>query len=175
MKIREVIVVEGKDDEARIKACVKAQVIITHGYGISERTYAQIEKAYETVGIIIFTDPDTVGKRIRKTLTKRFPLAKHAYLQQDEATSDGDIGVENASCDSICRALSKVHTPCEKKAEYTMKDMLYYGLVGPGSKQRRLALGKALVMDTSNAKITLDRLNHYGIERKEIEEILSEL
>lgn len=175
MKIKEVIIVEGKDDEARIKACVEAQVITTHGYGISERTFAQIEKAYELVGIIIFTDPDTVGKRLRKTLSKRFPLAKHAYIQQDEGRDGKDIGVENASCEVIRRALEKVHTPSENKEEYSMMDLVHYGLVGPGSKARRLALGRALVMDTSSAKITLDRLNHFGIQREKVEEILREL
>lgn len=175
MKIKEVIVVEGKDDETRIKSCLEAKIIITHGYGISEKTLEKIQTAYERVGIIIFTDPDTVGKRIRRGLSQRFPKAKHAYIQQEEGRSHGEIGVEHASCEAILRALSKVHTPDERQEEYGMKDLLHYGLVGPGSKRLRQILGKTLEMDTSTAKVTLSNLNHYGIAREKVEEILREL
>ena len=56
--IREVIVVEGKDDEAAVKRSVDAQVLITHGFGISGKTWKMIEEAYHRCGIIILTDPD---------------------------------------------------------------------------------------------------------------------
>ncbi|MCQ2553838.1 MAG: ribonuclease M5, partial [Clostridia bacterium] len=58
MNIKETIVVEGKDDETAVLAAVDANIIITHGYGIRPQTIELIKKAYETTGIIIFTDPD---------------------------------------------------------------------------------------------------------------------
>ena len=64
--IKEVIVVEGRDDEAAVKKAVDAEIITTHGYGISQKTYRRIEEAYERCGIIIFTDPDFAGENIRK-------------------------------------------------------------------------------------------------------------
>lgn len=57
MRVREIIVVEGRDDTAAIKKSVDAVTIETHGYGITERTWKLIEKAYAEKGIIIFTDP----------------------------------------------------------------------------------------------------------------------
>ena len=62
MRVREIIVVEGRDDTAAIKKSVDAVTIETHGYGITERTWKLIEKAYAEQGIIIFTDPDHADK-----------------------------------------------------------------------------------------------------------------
>ena len=55
-RIKEIVVVEGRDDTAAIKRSVDALTIETHGYGIRQETWDLIAKAYETVGIIVFTD-----------------------------------------------------------------------------------------------------------------------
>ena len=70
-----------------------------------------IETAYKSRGIIVFTDPDTAGEQIRRRILERFPGAKEAFLDQSEAEKDGDIGIENASPESIIRALEKAHAP----------------------------------------------------------------
>lgn len=175
MKIKEVIVVEGKDDAARIKACVEASVIITSGFGINESIYKKIDEAYERVGIIIFTDPDTVGARLRRELLKRYPRAKQAFILKSEGIKDGDIGVENASCQSIIRALEKVRTPASRASHFTMKDICDLGLVGAGSKKNREILGEKLAIETLSAKMTLEKLNHYGITLEEIQEALKDV
>ena len=59
---------------------VDAVTIETHGFGIREETWQLIEKAYQTKGIIVFTDPDTAGEQIRRRIMKRFPEAKEAFL-----------------------------------------------------------------------------------------------
>lgn len=107
--IEEIIVVEGRDDTAAIRRAVDAVTIETHGFGIREETWALIEKAYHTKGIIVFTDPDTAGEQIRRRVLERFPDAKEAFLDQNLALKEGDIGIENASPESIREALGKVH------------------------------------------------------------------
>lgn len=175
MKIKETIVVEGKDDAARISSCLDARIIITRGYGINEAIYREIQEAYERVGIIIFTDPDSVGARLRRELLKRFPRAKEAFIEKDQGLKDGDIGVENASCEVILRALEKVRTPATRHMDYSMGDLLHWGLVGPGSKEKRKNFGRRLGIETLSAKATLDKLNYYGVELGEIEEALEDV
>lgn len=58
MKIREVIVVEGKDDTKRINMAVNADTLETRGSAISDETLEQIEELQEKRGVIVFTDPD---------------------------------------------------------------------------------------------------------------------
>ncbi|MBQ2058500.1 MAG: DUF4093 domain-containing protein [Firmicutes bacterium] len=107
MKIEQIIVAEGRDDEAAILRAVDAAVIVTRGYGISGSTLELIGKAYREKGIIVFTDPDHAGANIRNALTRRFPRALQAYLTRGEAEKSGDIGIENASPEAIRRALER--------------------------------------------------------------------
>lgn len=169
LSIREIIVVEGRDDTAAINRAVDAITIETHGYGISEKTFQKISKAYETKGIIIFTDPDFAGKNIRKRLKNKFPKAKEAFLSQEKATKSGNIGIENAKPDSIVEALKKAK--CTEKGiccEITKEDMVKYHLIGnKEAKKRRELLGDKLGIGYSNGKNLLKKLNGYGITKKE--------
>ena len=175
MRIKETLVVEGKDDAARISSCLEARIIITQGYGLNETILREIEEAYKRVGIIIFTDPDTVGNQLRKKLLERFPKAKEAFILKSQALRQGDIGVENASCQDIIEALKRVRTPGENQENYTMKDLVSWGLVGPGTKKRRRDFGRRLGIETLSAKASLDKLNYYGIALEEIMEALKDV
>ena len=52
IKIREAIVVEGRDDIAAVSKTCDALIIATHGFGITRETWALIEKAYDEKGNI---------------------------------------------------------------------------------------------------------------------------
>ena len=177
--IKEVIVVEGRDDIDAVQKAVNADIIATHGYGISRDTLARIENAYKTRGIIILTDPDHAGQKIRQRLTRQFPNALQAYISKNEALdkAETDIGVENASPQVIARAIEAAgRTLTEPQAQFTEKDMSYYGLAaGTGSRELRDALGRKLGIGYANSKGFLKRLNNYGITRETLEEALSEI
>lgn len=170
-KINEVIVVEGRDDEAAVLRAVDAPVICTHGYGISSQTIENIRNAYQRRGIILFTDPDHAGKSIRNKLTALFPEAKQAYLTQGEAERNGDIGIENASPDAILRALHAAGR--SKRAEEAdlpdADDLFALGLCGlPDSAARRECVGRILGIGTGNAAAFGKKLIRMGISRKEL-------
>lgn len=174
--IKEVIVVEGRDDIDAVQKAVNADIIATHGYGISAATLARIRSAYETRGIIILTDPDHAGVRIRKRLTDLFPEAGQAYIARSEATKKEDIGVENASPEVIRRAIEAAgRTLTEQHTEFDESDMICYGLAGGGdARERRDWLGRKLGIGYGNAKAFLKRLNNYGISREDLESWLSQ-
>lgn len=167
--IREIIIVEGRDDEAALKRAVDARIIVTHGFGISESTFSKIRKAYETRGIIIFTDPDFAGEKIRARLREQFPHAKHAYLSRENAFRGGDIGVENASPENILHALQKSRCVFTKGTSvFSMEDLIENDLVGTkNAGKRRDLLGAALGIGYGNAKTFLSQLNAFGITREE--------
>ena len=175
--IKEIIIVEGRDDEAAVKRAVDAETIATHGFGIKPETFARIEKAYTERGIIIFTDPDFAGEKIRARLSARFPEGKHAFLPRVEALKDGDVGIENAVPESIRAALEKVRPiMADKRCEFMQVDMLDFGLTGiPGASRRRDKLGKKLGIGYGNGKVFLNRLNQYGIERREFLQAIAEI
>lgn len=177
--IKEVIVVEGRDDIDAVQKAVNADIIATHGYGISRATLERIENAYRTRGIIILTDPDHAGSRIRKRLTDLFPQALQAYISRSEALDkmETDIGVENARPEVIARAIEAAgRTITQQHAEFTEKDMDHYGLAaGPGSKDLRDILGRRLGIGYANSKGFLKRLNNYGISRDDLEKALTDI
>lgn len=174
--IQQVIIVEGRDDIDAVQKAVQADVIATHGYGISRETMARIGHAYRTRGIIILTDPDHAGKRIRARLTEHFPNALQAHISRSEAMDRSkDIGVENASPEVIARAIEAAGRSLrEQRTEFSEQDMMDYGLAGGAeSRNRRDFLGRKLGIGYGNAKAFLKRLNHYGITREELETLLS--
>ena len=175
--IQEVIVVEGRDDIDAVGRAGDADIIATHGYGIRQATLDRIRHAYETRGIIILTDPDSAGQRIRRKLTDLFPEALQAYISRNEALSDHDIGVENASPEVIRKALEAAGRTCAPRTEeYDAGDMMKYGLSGgTGSRELRDRLGRKLGIGYGNAAAFLKRLNGYGITRPDLEKALSEI
>lgn len=175
-KIEEIIIVEGRDDTAAIRASVDAVTIETHGYGIRPSTWDVIDKAYESKGIIIFTDPDTAGEQIRRRLAERYPNAAHAFLDKSLAEKDGDIGIENASPEAILDALEKARCSAvasEGGGVFTRADLFGWGLDGtPGASKRRSRVAAQLGIGMCTSKTFLHRLNHFGIRREEIEAAL---
>ena len=105
--IKEVLIVEGRADEARIRASkIDVDMIRTDGFNLHPHTLEQIKHAYERRGVIILTDPDSAGERIRSYLAERFPRAKHAFVPREEAIGNNDLGIEQASGEAIRKALS---------------------------------------------------------------------
>ncbi|QXM06867.1 ribonuclease M5 [Crassaminicella indica] len=175
--IKEVIVVEGRDDMIAVKKAVDAEIIITHGFGITEDVYKRIAFAQKRKGVIIFTDPDHAGEKIRKNISKRIKGCKHAFLPREQATKNGDIGIENASSENIIAALNKVRTESEEKRDvFKQIDLIRNDLIGSHeASRRRDELGKILGVGYANAKQFLNRLNNYGVTREEFEKALKKL
>ncbi|MCR5756462.1 MAG: ribonuclease M5 [Selenomonas sp.] len=175
--IKEVLVVEGKMDVVAIDKAVEADCIITEGFNLKKQALKNIEQAYKKRGIIIMTDPDSAGERIRSYLTKRFPKAKHAFVPVEEATDHDDIGIEQAKPDAIRKALAKVHTmDWEPTNNFRGSDLIVHDLSGANAAaSRRAKLGAKLGLGFANAKTFLKRLNHYGITREEFEQAVAEL
>ena len=70
MKVKEIIVVEGKDDTTAIKRALNADTIETNGSAINQETINKIRLAQKVRGVIIFTDPDYPGERIRNIISR---------------------------------------------------------------------------------------------------------
>lgn len=167
--IKEIIVVEGRDDITAVKKAVDAEVIAVGGFGINKKVIDKIKEAQKRQGVIVFTDPDFAGEKIRKIISKRVPGIKHAYISKIDGTRDGDIGVENACPEIIRKALEQAKCEQKKKTqEFTIEDMLYFKLSGyNNSKDRRDRVGRELGIGYGNANQFLSRLNNYGISKEE--------
>ena len=175
--IKEVIVVEGKQDIAAVKRAVDAECIATEGFNLLPRTIKRIDEANKKRGIILLTDPDSAGERIRKYLAERFPEAKHAFVPREQADANNDIGIEQASPAAIRDALGKVRLhEWQPSNEFSWQDIMNARLSGvPDATLRRSVMGERLGIGYANAKGFLYRLNHYGVTRDEFNDVLKSL
>jgi len=167
--IKEVIVVEGKDDTAAILRAVHADTIETGGSAINREVLERIRLAHERRGVIIFTDPDFAGKKIRKIIAAYVPGCKHAFLAREEATCKDKVGVEYASPEMIRKALERVKTETETLvSEITWSDLLQTGLIHhPDAARRRKAMGQLLGIGYCNGKQFFKRCKTFQISRQE--------
>jgi ribonuclease M5 len=170
MKIKEIIVVEGRDDTVAIQRAVQADTIETNGSAINDEILERIRIAKEKRGVIIFTDPDFPGEKIRKTISERIPGCKHAFLPKEEALEKNGkgVGVEHASIAAIRKALENVYEETiELKEEITFDDLIDAGLIGGAeAKRRREQLGKLLKIGYTNGKQLHKRLQMFQISKE---------
>ncbi len=172
--IKEIIVVEGKDDIAAVKSAIDAEVIATGGFGYNDELVRSLEKIAKTKGIIILTDPDYAGEKIRRDISKNIKNCKHAFLPQGKALKKGDIGIENATKEDIIEAIERARPIIvEKRQEFTKEDLVQLGLNGgPNSKSKREKVGNFLGIGYCNSKQFLNRLNNFGITKEELVEAM---
>lgn len=176
MKIKEIIVVEGKDDTVAIKRAVDADTLETNGSAVNDKIIERIKLAQQKRGVIIFTDPDFPGEKIRKTIAERVPGCKHAFLKKQDATGKNGkgLGVEHASVEAIRQALQDVLQEMEEyEEEITLGDLVDAGLIGgTEAKERREKLGAYLKIGYTNGKQLHKRLKIFQISKEQFKDAL---
>lgn len=180
IRIQEVIVVEGKKDTLRLNQVVIADTIETIGSSVSEDVLMRIELAQEKRGVIIFTDPDFSGEKIRKKVAEVVPQAKHAFISREEGKPNfkGSLGVEHASEDAILHALKNVMTPMigEENNDFPIDCLIKYNLLGGDlAKKRREQLGDMLGIGYTNGKQLKKRLKLFSISLDEFEQVMKQI
>lgn len=176
MKINEFIVVEGRDDTERVKQAVSCETIETNGSAIDDEVLDVIRQAQQTKGVIVLTDPDFPGDKIRTVIRQAIPDVKHAFIDRDKAKNKtgNKVGVEHASLETIREALMHVSTPLSEGEETIDKAVLIeLGLIiGPDARRRRALLGQRLHIGHSNGKQLLKKLNAFGYTEDDVRQAL---
>ena len=179
-KISQVIVVEGRDDTANLKRFFDVETYETRGSAINEADIERIARLHGLHGVIVFTDPDYNGERIRRMIMTVIPTGQHAFLRRDEAapkskTKGRSLGIEHASYEDLKTALSQIteNFSDERAFDITRSDLIRLGfLVGTDSRRRREFLGEELRIGYSNGKQLLKRLELFGVTLAEVEEVM---
>ncbi len=160
LQIRQAIIVEGKYDKIKLSSLVKAVIIPTNGFRIftDGETLELIRYYAETTGILILTDSDRAGFRIRSYLKGAIPKGniRNIYIpdvfgkekRKEKPSAEGKLGVEGMDADVLREAFAKAGVLTEEadRGEAITKTDLYLaGLNGtPGSAERRREFQKKL-------------------------------
>ncbi|GGE53953.1 ribonuclease M5 [Pullulanibacillus camelliae] len=179
MKIKEVIVVEGKSDTLAINRAVDADTIETNGSAVNRRTLEAIRHAQAVRGVIVFTDPDVPGEQIRKKVSQYVPECRHAFLKKKDAFGGKhrSLGIEHATPEAILEALEQVYTVAEEQTEQISRaELLDKGLIGgPHARARREALCEKLNIGYTNGKQLYKRLLMFQISPETFEQAFSDV
>lgn len=178
ISIAEIVVVEGIHDKQAVLQVANADVWVIGGDRIAHRFMEELKRASEARGILVLTDPDGPGERIRRRIEQAIPSCKHAFLAKRLATSKVGVGIEYASPMDILHALKGARLAQNQvdgrgEPQFSRQDLVAAGLVDNAcAAGRRSAMGDALHIGYANAKAFLHKLNALGVSREEWEHAL---
>lgn len=155
IRVKEAIIVEGTYDKIRLSSFIDGIIFVTGGFSFmhNDECTATIRTLAETTGIVVLTDSDSAGFRIRNFIKNKIKsgVVKHAYIPECEGIEkrkripgdEGLLGVEGMTEDVIIKALTEAG--CEIDGEalenrnvITKNDLYFLGLSGgKDSKAKR--------------------------------------
>ena len=119
VKTDRAIIVEGKYDKIRLSSVIDGFIVTTEGFGIFSDKEKQrfIKKLAEEKGLLVLTDSDAAGFRIRTFLKNIVPETQilHAYIpdvygkerRKDAPSREGKLGVEGMDTAALEEALRR--------------------------------------------------------------------
>ena len=167
------VIVEGKYDKIKLSAFLDAVIIETDGFRIfsDKEKRAFIRRLAKTKGIIVMTDSDAAGYRIRnfirniaadgEVINVYIPDVFGKEKRKTEPSKEGKLGVEGMSEKIITEALTRAgvfHTdaPDTQRRTVTVTDLFEDGFTGnDNSRQRKEKLLKSLSLPShiSNSQL----------------------
>ncbi len=187
-KVKECIIVEGMHDKVKLSNFIDGVILVLHGFAIynNEDMQRTIRKLAQEMGIVILTDSDSAGFRIRNFIKQNIDggYVKHAYIPDIKGKErrkrtpgkEGLLGVEGIDEETIIKALfdagceinGEKHTPKQKK-HITKADLMRLGLSGTGDSRKKRAellqkmglpakLSTNMLLDVLNELTTIEEL-----------------
>ena len=188
LKIKEAVIVEGKYDKIKLSSIINAVIIPTNGFNIfKNKETVELVKFYaEHTGIIILTDSDAAGFKIRsyiKSVVKNGRII-NVYIpdvfgkekRKLKPSAEGKLGVEGISKNLIIEAFEKAGVTASAysaKGNITKADLFEYGLTGgKNSSAYRKMILKALGLPCMLSANGMLEVINTMMNKEEFEEII---
>lgn len=169
-RIKEIVIVEGKTDTQLLKELYDVDTIETHGLALNDKTLELIKEASLTRGVIVLTDPDYPGLKIRNQVDQVVDNCKHAFVNKKDAIGKKKLGIAEANKEAVKKAIENVVTFSKHTESITWQEFISLDIIG--DKKRRMKVYDFFHLGYGNAKTLFKRLNMLGITKKMIEEKL---
>lgn len=192
LKLKEVVIVEGKYDKIKLSQILDALIIDVGGFNIfkNKEKVQMIKKLADKNGVLILTDSDHAGFMIRNYLNGIIPKdkIKHAYIpdiigkekRKKSYSKERKLGVEGVDDKIILDAINKVSLKREEKTnnikEITKMDFYEDGLSGrDNSSNKRKKLLKKLDLPENLSQNALIEVLNKTISYDEYKRVVGEL
>lgn len=171
-KIKEIIIVEGKTDSAKLKKLFDVETFETNGSSLNKTKISFIKKLSESRGIILFFDPDETGEKIRKILVSNIPNTKNCFLDKNTSFKNNKSskkGLAEADDIEIIKAIENVAIFNNHNKSMTWEEYLSLEL---DNQEKRNHLTNFLNISNCNNKQLFKRLNMLNIDKKKCLKII---
>lgn len=151
IKINEAIIVEGKYDKIKLSSILDAVIITTNGFGIfKDKEKLELIRYYaRTTGIVILTDSDSAGLKIRnyikgavkggRIINVFIPDVFGKEKRKEKPSAEGKLGVEGLSVKLLTEAFEKSGvTTDERNSEPDITNYVMYELGLSGGQNSRV-------------------------------------
>lgn len=169
-EIDAVIVVEGKSDVLFLETFIKpVDFIITNGSEISKETLNVIKEYSKKYKIIVLTDPDFPGKKIRNTINENIENCYNAFVSKEVSIKKNKVGVAESTKEEVLKSLQNLHIFSKSLQNPTIlfSDLARWGYLSINQKEFRDYISKKYNFDTVNTKTFIKRINLLNIPIKE--------
>ena len=175
MKIKEVIVVEGKTDKQFLQSFLDADILTCNGSAIDGFDIDLLKELAKTRGVIILTDPDYPGLKIRNYLEENVKGVKHAFVRKEVSIKHHKVGVAESTKEEVMLALENAISFDENiSGTLTMTDLLNLHLIGQDSKNNKEKIENHFHIGHCNSKTLLKRLNMLNVDIASLKEVLDD-
>ncbi len=195
IKLEQAVIVEGKYDKIKLSSVIDGVIIVTNGFGIfKDKEKLELIRYYaEKTGIIILTDSDNAGRKIRgyikgaikkgSIVNVHIPDIFGKEKRKTKPSAEGKLGVEGVDVDVLREVFAKAGiSSAERTApkDITKLTMFELGLSGGNDSsilrkklQSRLGLPSMLsagaLLEVLNTMMTAAELKEHMLALKEIE------
>lgn len=176
-KFPAVIVVEGKTDKDLILSFLDADIITTNGSEISRETINYIKEIKKKRDVVVLTDPDYPGNRIRNILDQNIDGLKHAYIPKEKAIKHHKVGVAESSKKVILEALNNIvpsSSFTNTSSTLTYNDLYELKLIScDDADKNRKKISDKFHIGHTNSKSLLKRVNALNLTKTDLLEALN--
>lgn len=174
-KISEIIVVEGKTDKQFLETFLDADFLLCNGSAIDGFDKEYLIELSKTRGVIILTDPDYPGEKIRKEISSYLPVCKHAFVKKELSIKKHKVGVAESSKEEVLRALENVVTfDNNDQGNLTATDLFLLNISGNNSFKNKEKIINHYHIGHCNSKTLLKRLNLLKVKKEDLEKIIND-
>lgn len=174
-KIKEVIVVEGKSDKQFLETFLEADILTCNGSAIDGFDKDYLISLANTRGVIILTDPDYPGQKIRNEISSYLPICKHAFVRKENSIKRHKVGVAEASKEEVLYALENVVTfDTFNTSNLTSTDLFLLNISGSNSSTNKQKVIEHYHLGHCNSKTLLNRLRLLNVSKEELEKVIND-
>ena len=175
-----VLVVEGIHDKQLLESFFVGEIVTTNGSDIPNTTInylLQLSKN-ENIQIVIMTDPDGPGLKIRSILNEKIPNVVNVHIPKEKAVKGKKVGIAETRIEDLKEALNNVLPNYHHNtiSEINTKTLQTLDLTGKEySRNLRNLLCSRLGLPEANSKTLIKMLNSIKLDTIQLQQITEEL